>query len=118
MRRSEFVSNVNNLIRNDHNSENYKSKITLFIQNGNINYLTKELIWQPNIVLSMIDNATQPFLCLNATMTKNLKLFEMFLGALFHFGNNIVGKDYIKKYLNFNQCHGHIIKDKHFVKSI
>ena len=90
-RKQEFIDHINNLITNDCNYIKYQNKISKLIENGNLNDLGKELIWQPNTILSMITidesknsnnnsvNANLPYLYIVGRKTKSPKIFELFL---------------------------------------
>lgn len=115
VRKSEFYDKIGDMYENDFtNYDKYKSKIVTLIENGNVNYLCKELIWQRNTVLSMIHTSKYgyPVPLLYNTGEKSDKMFSLFFGAVKHFSENIINngddsKDkysLMKKYINFNDC--------------
>ena len=125
-RKQEYIEAVYNLIDNDSNYEQYKMKISKLISNGNVNYFGKELIWQPNVVLSMISkesNNLRPFLYICGNKFGEPKMFELFLGCLFHFSQNMLldntsstsNNSFLSKYFNFNS-NKHLINSIEFVK--
>ena len=62
--RSELIENVFKVEMIDSSHDLYIEKIHGLTVNRNPNYLAKEMIWQSNIVLSMIDNEQKPLICI------------------------------------------------------
>ena len=115
-RKSDFIHDIARLHKNDSNYNNYQSKkILSLIQNGKIDTLGKELIWRPNIVLSMIKDY-KPML--RETSPYSLKIFELYLSSLFHYAQDILGiksgKEFLEKYFNFGNCNFDLIKNEFF----
>ena len=103
-RRSEFIDSVNNMIDNDNNYSKYKGKIQSLFTSSNTTNLTQQLIWKPNVVLSMIcdKNVDIPIphlgiILFGADMndldTKsnfNIKLVHIYYGCLIHFARYVL----------------------------
>lgn len=109
----------------DDNYINYCSKVSVILDSGDMDSLTNELILQPNMILSIVidylysGNSRAPLLLqcgLNFTRNGNIKMFELFLNGLLHYGDVILNQsEFLKKYLNFAHTQG-IISSMRFVK--
>ena len=112
------MDSINNLIVNDLNYQHYKNKIKGLIDDNNIEQLTKEIVWKPNIVLSMIkankvtryEKSAMPFL---GVINNNPKLSQFYFACLIHFGQRLLNEkqivgSYIHKYLNNSDWKRHI----------
>ena len=95
----------------------YKRKITRLMKTQNMDYLTKELIWRPNIVFGLLGRNKKrkssqvyvvPYL---AFKKENVKMGELLFGALLHYANDILGinetgETFLTDYLNYNELEG------------
>ena len=77
-RRDVFVNAVSNELYNiDDNYENYRNKITEFVQNKDIDSLARQLFLQPNMLMSFVFEYSQNRISL--TKYSN-KVFLQFIG--------------------------------------
>ena len=58
MRQKEFIDKISSKIAFDSSYENYKYTIKQLISNNDIIGLNNELLYYPNIVLSMVDTSS------------------------------------------------------------
>ena len=98
VRRQEFIDTIENMVLDDLDDyDGYVVKIKSLVENGNINHLTKELIWRPHIVGSIIDfkthkNYLKPYFWgINGDINPRIK--QLFWGLLIHFQYDILGLD-------------------------
>ena len=111
IRQDEFFTNIKNEIYNiDRNYEKYKLKIFNMVSNKDGNRLVKQLIWRPNVVLSMIKSigAFIPFLNQIQYMVNQYPKFSLFvLNCIFHLSfillneSNDKNNKYLSKYFQF-----------------
>ena len=90
------VSNIMYKTNNDYSR--YKRKILQIIRDRDMNQLGKHLFLRPNYILSMISDEHGPYLC-DVGRTDSIKMFELFLDCIFHFGEILLNE---KKPLNYN----------------
>lgn len=104
VRRQDFIESVNNLNKSDSNYAEYKTKIKRLIDTSEIGTLTRELVWKPNIIFSMINEHSYnfayhygeekpiPFLgIMELNKDNNLKIRDIFYQSLIHFGKCTLG---------------------------
>ena len=110
-RKSDFItSNVNLLYNIDGNYIKYCKKIESLMSSNNIDYIANELLLQPNLILSIIDNEKkEPLLGIVTRYDNNIKMFVLILNSIFHFGeimlhNSKYEQRFISDYFNYNQC--------------
>ena len=114
VRREEFITNVNSIIQDSNNYSNYKNKMKTLIRDNQFGHFLKEIVWKPNIVLSMLsqsgDNSLpKPML---AAIEYNTKLYHFYFGALIHFANVTLKNDtkksnqFLTNYFNYNNLIG------------
>ena len=129
-RRFEFVDAISQMRSQDSDYIAYTQKLTNIVSNSNSEEFTREMIWNPNTVLSlMCGNNKLPLLYLigransnsnsNSKNSKAMKLFSMFLGAMMHFENRFLGSDsdFMKRYLNNVEINSNSLIEKNiFVK--
>ena len=97
-RKDTQVLSVSNIMYNTNNNYNrYKSKILQIIECKDMNQLSKHLFLRPNCILSMINYYNAPYLY--EAGRADLKMFELFLDCIFHFGEILLNE---KKPLNYN----------------
>ena len=98
-RKDVQIHSVCNIMYNTNNDYNrYKGKILQIIRDKDINQLGKHLFLRPNCILSMIGDRNGPYLY-EAGQTGSIKMFELFLGCIFHFGEILLNE---KKPLDYN----------------
>ena len=103
-------------IGHDNSYDKYKEKLSLLIDNNNESRLAQELIWKPNIILSMIckgdRNGSKRNVPLLFNTGKHDGIFDTFYGCLIHYGKNILGinnkndiktgGELVRNYLNYS----------------
>ena len=108
---ANFVDSVTSLMFNpkSNNFSTYKTKVDNLVKSQNIIQLTKEMVWNPNILLSVNNTTRYGVLMplLGTLRIEDSKSRELIWGCLVHFAANIIGdgkdkKDgYMSKYLNY-----------------
>ena len=98
------------MIEYNDNYSNYKKKIETYVRDNQTGHFLKEIVWKPNIALSIIsqsgNNSPKPLL---ATIKHNTKLYHFYFGALIHFTTVTLKKqrkkagEFSTKYFNFNK---------------
>ena len=96
-RRKTFINNVTNQVYNiDCVESKFKNKINQMIENGDVNYFSKQLFLQANKIISIINfDGVYTYYPIMETIgqTNNTKLFEIFLSNLYHFNYEILDKN-------------------------
>ena len=104
----------------DVNYHKYTRKIGEMVENGNLEQFSQEMIWNPNVVLSMMPQEMPLLYFLGKHHKKSIKLFKMFLGSMFHFESVFLDEngEFIKRYFNFQKTSSnvHMIEKQIFVK--
>lgn len=120
-RRSPVVNEVSKKFYNDMNYQRYKNKIKGIVVTHDCDAMTRELLWTPQIVFSVIisdhGSVIAPVLVIIG-ISEAIKMFKTFLSFLDHYENILLGKqsNFLKKYLNYNSGRGIILNGKDFVK--
>ena len=86
------MDSIEHLIYDNNNDYGkFKKKIEHLIHDGDIEKLSKQLLFQPNMVLSLIrnGNSARPILSLIGSQ-KQYRMYELFLNCLFHFGESVL----------------------------
>ena len=130
LRQSDTIKAVaNEVYMIDEKYEKYHFKINRLIETGNSKRLTKQLLWRPNVVLSMIEKPRQyiyyePLLSVVGARfcqsDANFVLF--FVNCLMHFGLILLNEPatsdddsvFLRKYLNYNHLNGQIVAEDYF----
>ena len=121
-RKDVEIHSVNNIMENTNNNYNrYKSKILEIIKDNNVSQLTIHLFLRPNCILSMFNDYHRSPYLYSIGKTRSLKLFELFLDCLFHFGEVLLNE---KKpfrcnngcYEKFNNNDDILLKHKLFIQ--
>ena len=91
-RKEMFIDSIDHLIYDNNNDyPNFQTKINTLINDNDISKLSKQLFFQPNIVLSLINDNSEPLLA-TIGLTKQYRMYELFLNCLFHFGEMILNE--------------------------
>ena len=92
-------------MRDDLNYEDYKNRIGTYIVTNDFEMLSKRLLLDEHIILSMIDRTSfsRPLLYAVLESTKH-KQCELFWCSMLHYQNTLLGanNEFLSKYLNFN----------------
>lgn len=93
LQQREKIDNISRFYyKIDCNYQRYQSRIMSLIKHNEINILGKELMWNPNVILSMFVNKNgKKYPILHNRVLKSLELFELYLNVLFHLGYNLLG---------------------------
>ena len=87
-----YINSIENVIyKNNNNCETYSAKIMTIINDSDIDRLSKELFYLPNIVFSMKTRRGRPILW-HVEEKKNSKMFNLFLNFLFHFSKTLLSE--------------------------
>ena len=106
-RKNVEINSVSNIMYSTNNNySKYKNKILEMINDYDINQLGTHLLLRPNCILSMIyynnsgyrKNCSFPYLYIIG-QTNSLKMFELFLDCIFHYGEILLNE---KQPLNYN----------------
>ena len=87
-----YIDSIESVIyKNNINCEAYSSKIMTIINDSDINRLSKELFYLPNIVFSMKTRYGRPILW-DVEKRKDSKMYNLFLNCLFHFSKILLNE--------------------------
>ena len=106
-RRKEFVINVSNMMGDDCFYSKYKKKIHGMISNDNYDHLSQHLIWNENVLMSMISGIPLLSKILGSQSTRsrrNVSVLKLFLSCLAHYDNVCINDNSInfgRKYINY-----------------
>ena len=106
------------LNQQDENYDQYKAKIKSMADNGETSHLSRELIWRPNVVLSMIFRRNESYmnvpLLYHIGRSNDSSLMSLYLGAIFHFQQKLLvqNTEFLETYLNAPN----VVHDTYFVE--
>ena len=90
-RKEMEIDSIDHLIYDNSNDyENFKTKMYTLVHDNDLEKLSKQLLFQPNMVLSVIRN-NRPLLDAIGS-TKQYRMYELFLRCLFHFGEIVLNQ--------------------------
>ena len=128
-RRKQYISSMAFQVHTiDYHYTLYKQKINQLVETNDVHGITKQLLLQPHMVLSIISSNNKQDgsvpLLYTLGQNNNIKLYELFVNSLFHFSQIVLESDnsdnsnnnddksisLLKKYINF-ECDNLICKE-------